>query len=62
MLCKPRRPPPPFSLPLRLRDAQVIAVIPRLRPTLTSKYRRAWNQWHWWQGRAATVLSVANIF
>lgn len=33
-----------------------------LRPTQSSKYRRAWNLYHWWQGRAAAVLAIANIY
>ncbi|KAL4422108.1 hypothetical protein ABPG77_003393 [Micractinium sp. CCAP 211/92] len=41
---------------------QIIAVIPRLRPSLVSRYRRTWNLYHWWQGRAAVVLAVANIY
>ncbi|KAL4451785.1 hypothetical protein ABPG75_007447 [Micractinium tetrahymenae] len=41
---------------------QVIAVIPRLRPKLVSRHRRAWNLYHWWQGRAAVLLAVANIY
>lgn len=91
---------------------QIIAVIPRLRPKLVSRYRRTWNLYHWcaagceagggaalfsrhgcldlrccrlhaatrapacaqpshpaflscpsrWQGRAAVVLAVANIY
>lgn len=32
------------------------------RPKLTSKYRRIWNVCHWWNGRAAVVLGVANIY
>ena len=32
------------------------------RPKLSSGLRRGWNLWHWWEGRAAIVLGVANIY
>jgi hypothetical protein len=33
-----------------------------VRPKLTSRYRRAWNFYHHWQGRAAALLGIANIY
>ena len=33
-----------------------------LRPKLTSGLRRPWNIYHWWQGRAAILLGVANVY
>lgn len=33
-----------------------------LRPHKDSHYRRAWNLFHWWVGRAAVLVAVANIY
>ncbi|KAI7840047.1 hypothetical protein COHA_006253 [Chlorella ohadii] len=40
--------------------AQVSALV--ARPNKMSRWRRSWDFWHWWQGRAAAALAVANIF
>lgn len=34
----------------------------RWRPKLTSPYRRIFNIFHWYIGRVAVVLAVANIY
>ena len=34
----------------------------RWRPALSHPRRRLWNLFHWWTGRAAVLLAVANIF
>ncbi|PRW44294.1 cytochrome b561 and DOMON domain-containing protein [Chlorella sorokiniana] len=40
--------------------AQASALV--TRPNKLSRWRRSWDFWHWWQGRAAAALAVANIF
>lgn len=40
--------------------AQIPAI--RWRPALSHPRRRLWNLFHWWTGRAAVLLAVANIF
>jgi hypothetical protein len=32
------------------------------RPKLDSRYRRAFNFYHHWQGRTAALLGIANIY
>lgn len=40
--------------------AQVSALL--ARPNKLSRWRRSWDFWHWWQGRAAAAIALANIF
>ncbi|KAK9815929.1 hypothetical protein WJX72_012106 [[Myrmecia] bisecta] len=39
---------------------QVLAII--VRPAKEAGYRRYWNWYHWWVGRAAVALAITNVY
>lgn len=55
---------PPTPVHLRFRTCPPCQQLPALawRPALTSPKRRLWNQAHWWVGRAAALVAIANVY
>jgi len=69
VLPQPAAMPPPLSNPTGARPPRLLPSLPPslqlsalLRPKLSSPLRRKWNLVHWWFGRAAVVLAVADIY